>query len=278
MRGSEILKTNERLKKMKKTFLFAAVLSAGALFSADLFNPVAPTDFAQKKSIQKTEEGLSFKGNGCFYSYKSIAVDSSKKYRISGEFRFTGTPYKVFYLGYIPLSARHWVIAPVMIDGSAQTETTLAENAAKGAKVLKVTDASKWNVKRNDPAIAFNAKAELADMPNRDFDGVKKGSIKKAGDVWEVELTSPLKKAYAAGTRVRQHFYGGTYIYNVTKYNPAVGQWIKFSGVISGETKGVRSDKQFWTGTKSVFPMILVSGGKADSMTEFRNFKMEEVK
>lgn len=265
---------------MKKTLLAAAVLSAGFLFSAEIFKAVEPADFVQKNVFKKTAGGLSIKAaRGYYYSAKRIAVDPAKKYRISGEFRFSGTPYKCFQLGYIPADARKRWIPAVGIHGVKKTETTLAAAAKKGDTVLKVTDASAWNNRQNHPAVAFNIKDNLADLPNFDFSGVVKGSIKKVGNVWEITLAAPLKKAYAAGTRIRQHFYGGTYIYNFSKYGlkPQTG-WQKYSAEITGETTGIRSDKKFWTGTKTVQVLLLVSGGGADSVVELRNFKVEEVK
>ena len=260
----------------KKTMLLAAVSLCGAVFAGEVYKAEI-SDLVPAKSV-KLEDGV-FRAQSkrvWLYSKKVLTVDPAKKYTISGEFRFLGTAPKSFNLGFWPLTAKNRPISPECIHAVPETETTLAAAAAVGDTSLKITDAAKWENKRAYCAVVFDAKDDFADFPNYTSVVTKKGSVKKEGDVWEIELVKPLKKAYPAGTRIRQHLCGGTFIYPVMKYRKFSGEWEKFSGTVTGMTKSTRSDKAFWPCTAKVRVIVLTSGGADDSVLEFRNLTVEE--
>ena len=260
----------------KKTMLLAAVFLCGAVFAGEIYKAEIK-DLLPLKAVKLEDGAFRVQSKRVWVtSKKSFAVDPAKKYTVSGEFRFLGTAPKSFNLGLIPLTAKNQSIPPVGIHAVAGTGTTLAAPAAVGDKSIKVAGAEKWNNKLPYCAVVFNARDDFADFPNHTYVGMKKGSIKKEGDVWEIELAAPLKKAYPAGTRVRQHLFGGTFIYPVMKYGKFSGEWEKFSGTVTGMTKSTRSDKAFWPCTVKARVIILTSGGADDSVLEFRNLTVEE--
>lgn len=260
----------------KKTMLLAAAFLCGAVFAGEVYKAEF-SDLAPAKAVTLEDGAFRVQSKRVYVtSKKAFAVDPAKKYTVSGEFRFLGTAPKYFYMGFAPLTAKNRPIAPECFHAVPGTETTLAAPAAVGDRSIKVAGAEKWDSKRSYCAVVFNVKDDFADFPNYTYAGTKKGSIKKEGDVWEIELTAPLKKAYPAGTRVRQHLFGGTFIYPVMKSGKFGSGWEKFSGTVTGMTKSTRSDKAFWPCTAKARVIVLTSGGADDSVLEFRNLTVEE--
>ena len=165
--------------KVKTFFASAAVLVAGTVFAAELYRP-GFEDFIPPKRVGKKDGFYSVSGERFWVQgRKAFAVDPAKKYTVSGEFRFRGTPLKSFYVGLTPLTAKEKPIPPAGIHAEPGTETALAAPAAVGDTTLKVADAQKWNNKFPYPAVVFNAKDNFADFPNYDHVSMKKGSVKK---------------------------------------------------------------------------------------------------
>ena len=106
---------------------------------------------------------------------------------------------------------------------------------------------------------------------------IAKDGVKQNGDVWEITLAQPLKKNIAEGTKVREHINGATFIWNAGAAK-VQNKWINRAGVLNGQVmpgKPVVGHK-LWPGTQSVRIIIRVTG-KADSVTELRNIKIEEL-
>lgn len=114
------------------------------------------------------------------------------------------------------------------------TDTELAAPARKGDTVVKVKDASQWDMLTPWGVIAFNAKDDCSDLPNRDVTQIAEKKIEKKGDVWEVTLKKPVAKDYPAGTRVRQQRFGATYLYTAGPGKKAPADWQEFSGNVQG--------------------------------------------
>ena len=262
---------------MKKTLLSAGVLLSCAVFAGEIYKAEL-RDIYPPKNVEEKDGVFRLSGARVWVNSKKVfAVDPAKKYVISGEFRFLGTPPRSFSVGFMPLTAKERPIPPVSIHAVPGTETVLAAGAKAGDTVIKVSAAEKWNNKLPVCAVAFDAKEKFADLPNYAYAAMKAGSVKKNGDAWEIELVKPLAKGYAAGTRVRQHLFGGTYIYAVSQYGKFSADWRKYTGTVTGVTESTRSDKAFWPATAKVRVIVLTSGGKEDSVLEFRDLKVEEL-
>lgn len=141
-----------------------AVACIGMLSAQEVkLRPEKPDDFIPANRVIQTEDGLSAKGLGALFSVKSVTIDPAKKYQISGDFRMkSGKPVSL-YFGFAPYDAQNRAIPPSLVFISAASQAEVAEDAKKGDKVIKVKDASKWDVKRGYCHIAFGVKADLSD-------------------------------------------------------------------------------------------------------------------
>jgi hypothetical protein len=70
-------------------------------------------------------------------------------------------------------------------------------------------------------------------------------------------LRSPLKKAYAKGTRVAEHGPGGAYTYAAASGAMVPGRWTKFEGIIRGELVTEAPNNRFRRKTKYIRIVVL---------------------
>lgn len=255
--------------------LFAAgILAAGA---AELASINKPADLTTPKAVTEANGVLSGKGNKYLFSRKLVKIDPAKKYQISGEFRTAAGPSGLVYLGFAPCDAKGNITQARAVNTVANTQTEVAEDAKKGSKTIKVKDASKWNKTSKYSWMVFGAKDDFSDLPNMNAVSTVPQSFKQDGDVWEVALKTPLKADIAAGTKVRQQLDGASYMYSAGAFK--VGdKWIARKGIAAGMAKNGNPSNKFWPGTVTARIVILVLGAKNDTVTEFRNIKVEEVK
>lgn len=223
------------------------------------------------------ETVLEIKGSGNFQSRRLMPVDPAKIYKLSGVFRAApGTVPSRFYLGLIPYDARKVRIQSGEISIVPGTDTVLAEAAKKGGRVLRVTDASRWQ-KDGPLCAAFNTSPDFKDLPNRNLSpGIK--NIEKKGNVWEIALASPLSADYPAGTGIREHRHGSSFLYSAAGNQPVPAEWQTFSALVKGEIPYGISFSSWWKGTRFVRLGILANtDGNADSRLLFKNVKLEEL-
>ena len=77
------------------------------------------------------------------------------------------------------------------ISGAAETYTTLLKPAVKGEKFILVADASKWDIPKKGRILAFGAKADGSDLPNRSLCYYIK-QVSKEQNGYKIELDRPL--------------------------------------------------------------------------------------
>ena len=264
---------------MFKTTLIAGILASAsicAVSAADLFVPKTTADFS-KAGVTGKDGVYTSKGGFTLYSTKTFKMDPAKKYKISADFKsISGTPGYV-YIGFKPLDAKNRWIQSSSVCCIPQTMTELAAPAKKGDKVVKVKNAANWKPQTGHSCIAFDARADFSDLPNFDFIYIPKNGVEKKGNVWEITLKTPLKKAYKAGTKVRQQTASSTFIYAALRKMAPKGE-AKLSGIVSGLYKDTIGFRKFWNGTKSFQVIVLHGSTKNDAVLEFKNIKLEEVK
>lgn len=218
--------------------------------------------------ISEPGEGKMIDGTGIRVSSGAFAVDPAKTYRLSGKFK-ASAPWTQGNLlfGLAPLDGSSKPIFSNYVNPVKETETTLAKDAAAGDTVLTIANSSKW--KNNDHVlIAFQAKEGLADLPNAAV-----ASIVKVENN-EVTLKEPLKTSYAAGTPVRQHESGNSYMYSGAAYEKVpADKWTEFSGEISGESASGLSAAQWWKGTKMARILLLAS----QPDIQFKDIRLDEI-
>ncbi|MDD5728698.1 MAG: hypothetical protein PHV59_09050 [Victivallales bacterium] len=142
-----------------------------------------------------------------YYSQKSLAIDTSKSYSLSGEFKLEkgSSPVTICYAAAQHTDRRRTLGMNICVV--PETETELAAPAEKGATSIRVKDSSKWmRISRFNYLVAFNAdpSGKQSDLPNFDTSPYL-GKFTPANGFTEIELKAPLRKAYPAGTAVRLH-------------------------------------------------------------------------
>ena len=260
-------------------FLAAACTATVSAAEKVILKIEKPEDFIQAKSVTASDDdAMAFKGTYTnLFSKQMIKVDPARKYRISGDFCLKGGKPVALFFGFVPYDKNKVQIIPNTVLGNNNTLTTVAEDAKKGDKVIKVKDASKWNINSPYSYIVFKAAEDYSDLPNRSTIHTVVPNARQAGEVWEITLKTPLKADIAAGTAVRQHFDGGTYIYTAGSFK-TLGVWKTRTGTISGIAASGAPSNKFWKGTETVRVLILALNGDKQSETEFKNIKVEEVK
>lgn len=250
---------------------------ASTVMAAEVMKPAEPKDFVKNPALTSEDGVLSANGKTALYSLQTFPVDPAKKYKISGKFRAKpGSELTNFYFGFAPLDEKNAPIIPRMICFFPGTQTELFEPAKVGDAVLKVKDGSKWNNKTKYSVVAFNAKDDLSDLPNREFFDAIPGKVESKDGVWEIPLSAPLKKAYDKGTMIRQHTDSGTFIYTGAAYLKNTADWKTFSGEISGLAKSGNPYSQWWPGTKTARLVLLLNyAGKNTPATEFKDIVVE---
>lgn len=211
-------------------------------------------------------------------SKELIPIDNQKSYNLSGWFKSAGTsPVKTMLFGFVPYDENKKQILSQEINIVQGTETELTEECSAENMIVKIKDGSKWVI--DDGAtqrlIAFNtdSSGEYKDLPNREtsLSGIE--SVTKKDDYWELKLKKPCGKNFPAGTKIREHSNGNTYIYPLITSNVGL-EWKEYSTVINLKAKFGASTTQWWPGTKFVNILVLPLNGKVF----FDDIKLEEAK
>jgi hypothetical protein len=234
--------------------------------NANLIENVKAAQNGAKKFKQKIET-VDIDGEKVFvvnkngtYTLNKIKVKAGKKYAISVKLKQLEGKNSSVLIGFIPYTAGGAVIKPQHgYNNTKGSFTVLTAAAAKGDKSITVKDASKWKTGKYFVA-AFNAKQNKSDMPNFD---IISGCVKIEKNT--ITLKNVLKKDYSAGTKVRQHRYGATYIY--AKHGSVPTAWSTWKGeAVQGEMLRKAA---------YIRPMIIVNN-KKDGSIVFNNLTVEE--
>jgi len=259
--------------KTLMTGLFVAALASG-MANAAVVEDVKANDEGLKKfsaglKIVDVDGEKAFvakrKGFTTYYVKQGIKIDPDKKYQLSVKIKQFIPSHSSTYIGFIPVDAKNRGIR--CKNGSSNTKgsaTVLASNVYKGSTAITVNDASNWEKGGND-YVAFNVKDDLSDTPNFEVAGpITK--IEETGNVYTIELKTPFKKGYPAGTKVRQHSAGNTYIY--TKIGVVPTKWTVWKGkVVTGATLRKAT---------TIRPMLLIRNPKGAGIV-FTDLIVEEL-
>ena len=266
------------MKKLCVAAMFTAF--AVSLTGAEVLQPKGLEDYTG--SFQKSvniENGIRIDSQGRFVSLdskKRISVDLKKKYMISFEYRITPGAKSEgrFYFMPVCYDKNGRMITAACQNPLCKSDSELAAPAKKGDKVIKVKDASAWNVKYANAA--FNTKKDFSDLPNFDFQPI--ASVKKNGEIWDVQLRKALGKDYAGGTPVRVQRDGMTHRYMVAFAVPQAN-WVKFSRVITGsKPDGFPGYLSAWRPGTARASVRIFSAGKGNLAMEIRNVSIVEMK
>ena len=204
---------------------------------------------------------LSGKNNRAF-SRQVIDCTDADTFELSGE--ISADKAVQVLIGVIPVD-KNWKEINFRNTGVvAGTFTKLAKATTKNSAAVTLPENRK--IKKN-AYLAFNAKEDNSDLPNFQLERIK--SVSHANGSTVVTLVKPVRKHIPAGTSVRCHVDGPTYIYCVSQRKGLPGK-VKFSGTV-----GKNSKLKFRTGTAGFKVCLLIVAGKnQNAAVEFRNLKV----
>jgi hypothetical protein len=208
-------------------------------------------------------------------SRQKLPVNPDKVYQLSGRFSAKGNIQQILF-GVIPFDKNGRFINSRNTSNVVGSETVLAQACTKGQVKVKVKDASKWKKGIGTYYIAFKTDntGAFKDIPNFRLMRIK--NIKKITDCWEITLNRPICWNFPAGTTVRQHLSGSTYLYCGGVVRNLKGSKL-ITGTICGTGNAPHEAAKWRPGTAYAQVMVLVifkAGGEGKLLVS--DLKFEE--
>ncbi len=200
-------------------------------------------------------------------SNEFLPIDPATTYTLSGWFRATSNNPSTVFLGYVPYDADKNPIQPANVLVVPGSETSLVDACKADDTILEIADGAMWTT--GEPTcIAFEVDdtGRYSDLPNRKLTSYSILRVENRGDHWVVQLKNPCGQTYPAGTKVREHSAGGTYIYNAAGGRSTPAQWTQFSATIRGVAKSGAPADQWWHGTKYAQILMLLNYGQSEDV------------
>jgi hypothetical protein len=261
------------MKKVLSVFAFLLLFSV----SAQDVNLLKNGDFSRYKvnwvtNGQVKEEGksgvliLSAKNN-LAYSRQVMEIDGNKDtLQITADIS-ADKPVQI-YLGLIPAD-KNWKEFYFRNTGCvAGTFTVLASPLVRNTNKVVLKGIVPF---KKSAYIAFNAKADNSDLPNFQLERIKSVSTENGNTI--VTLANRIRRSYPAGTSVRCHVDGPTYLYSSVLRKGFPGK-VKASGAV-----GKAAKVKFRPGTAGVKVCILLVPFKnaKDVKAEIRNVRVVKI-
>lgn len=203
---------------------------------------------------------FSRRGNGTVLSRELIPIDPGKTYTITGWCKSVGTGPSKLYFGCAPCDENRKAIPPEHVICIPGSETTLFEACDKADTVIKIANGEKWQlIVHGRIAFEVDDSGNYEDLPNGKLSSSGMTKVENKGDHWEVHLKKPCGQSYAAGTKIREHISGGTYMYSAASNTKVPMEWTQYTAKIKGEAKHGYSGTQWRRGTKYARIMLLAN-------------------
>ncbi|OQA80663.1 MAG: hypothetical protein BWY31_03940 [Lentisphaerae bacterium ADurb.Bin242] len=243
--------------------MLASFAAAAAVFGA---SAAAVTELPEKGDW-KNDEALTAKPNDVLeytgkeiHATEKIKIDPEKITKVSCDFRTLEPDVKATLLiGFYVWDKNNRIITPRNIQVEADTNTELLTPCQKSDARVKVKDGA--NIKPG-MVMAFNVADDKSDLPNFNVSSGTVKAVEKEADGFLVTFNSVINQEFPAGAKVRMHSSWGGYLYIVAA--APSGEFKTYSGTFQG--------KQWWPGTATVEPVILLT---KKCKSEFKNFKIE---
>ena len=267
------------------SFLFynLAMADNNLLLHGDAENGNIWTPEVQISTVDKKSGQASFvlKSDGVVTVRSAlIPIDPAKTYRLSGWFKSASAEQKsVTSFGLRMLNEKNQLITRSNVTIVPESDTEVVEDAPAGAQGLLVRDASKWLKRRSIRSmVVFQTEPDGRDIPNFKVSSlitrVKKCPDKP--DFWEIQLERALSQPVNAGTKVRQHLYGGACDCALA-YRGVPAEWTFYSATLRGKSVNEAPFDKFWPGTVAVEVFVLANAARNGSELFFDDLRFEEI-
>lgn len=256
---------------MKKTIILASIFLSVVL-SAQVTELNNVTDWKGSGCFLK-DENLTFSNRWSYISsIPLIKINPAAQYIFEFEFKGPENPSKPLKItAYITSYDKDKkIIQSYNVLNFSGSEAKLSREVKIGDSELWLKNANKW-VSRPWASIAFNAKENYADLPNRDVINQNIKKMETVGNELKITLKEPMKKAYPADTCVRQHIWSS----DVTVFTASVSpKWTKKTGTVTGP-RGVNPYEKgrFWRGAVYFRPSFSVMPVTKDQI-QIRNVRL----
>ena len=258
---------------MKKTIILASVFLT-AVLSGQVTELNSVTDWKGSGCVLK-DENLTFSNRWSYVSsIPLIKIDPSAQYIFELEFKGPEEPSKPLKITayFISYDKDKKIIQSYNVLNFAGTEAKLSREVKIGDNELWLKDANpkKWT-SHPEASIAFDAKENYADLPNRDIMNRNIRKMETVGNELKITLKKPLKKAYPADTSVRQHIWFSDVIVFTAPVN---SNWTKKAGTVTG-LLGVNPYEKgrFWRGAVYFRPSFSITP-VTDDQIQIRNVRL----
>jgi hypothetical protein len=254
------------------------LLLHGDAENGNIWKPEAQISTDEKKSGQAS---FALKPDGVLIVRSAvIPIDPAKTYRLSGWFKSASPERKsATCFGLRMLTEKKQHITSTNVTIVPESDTEIVEDAPAGVQSLLVRDASKWLKRRSVRSmVAFQTEPDGSDIPNFNVSSLITRVKKKPDtpDFWEIQLERALAKPVSAGTKVRQHLYGGACNCAIA-YRGIPAEWTFFSATLSGKSINDSPFDKFWPGTVAVEVFVLANASKNGSELFFDDLLFEEI-
>ena len=235
---------------MKKMFIMGAMLlAATAAYTADqVIDLSTPAAWTGKYMTAGKDAGtLSVKVGVHAVGKNLYPIDGKHSYSFSGSVyspkgKFAGATFA----GFLFYDKDKKLISQTYAVSAPKSTTELVEAVKAGSDTIKIKANKQWKP-LGHYWVGFNVQdGKLC----RDISSSTIKAIKTEGDTMIVTLKAPLRKAYAAGTKVRVQMSGSYFYTDIVRKVDATEK--KF---VAKEYK----QKQFWIEAAYISPMILVN-------------------
>lgn len=244
------------------------------------------------------EKVFSTVGNFASLSIDYIPVDTTKTYRVSGEFRSAGSTPSILYYGVATydVNKKHIGSEIVLRVGNELTIASLSDDSLPERSIITSEAAEGWfgagsHAHQRSLGIYLDGDTSHApDYVEYNFVGNDSSSTLSTEGMFSstsatdrsILLNRPLLPAIVQSivfgtTKVRNHTFGGTYLYAAAGGTLAPNEWTLYSANITGEGLGGQITK-FRIGTKFIRIMILQNYRQdATAKLNYTNLKFETV-
>lgn len=245
---------------MKLTIGIAVMGAAAALAAA----PIAEW---QGEVTGPVDGVFQVKQPGSVIARSVFPVEPGRRYRLSGEFRLAAGSEGALYFGFRELDAERRPILTRWVNIVGGTDTELAAAARKGDTAVRLNNAENWRDIKRYELIAFDAKPDFSDLPNRSAE-IGVAEVKDG----VATLRTPLDRDYPAGTPVRLHRDRAPWNNCAAAGKALNAQWQTFQGEISGIQRSGTRDGQWRPGTAYAEVVITFNAPKnSGAELDFRN-------